>query len=159
MVKHVEYPAKIAVRTHNKFYNYIEIYPQVVRGGYGLEITGWSIKDEEEIMRGLYDVLLFTVLKRTMLHKICALTFENDKCKSIPVEFAIADEVYEFHMRAIEKEHEMVHYEIEINNEWMDLIDTYVGDVIDEEIFSYAENEVQKSIGFGADEEVYEKMA
>lgn len=158
MPHHIPTPALIKVEAAGNKFGAIEVYPQAIRGGDGLEIVGWTVKDAEQTDRGLYDVLALTVLKKKLMHKVCEKTFENIEQDSIFVRFSVGGESWEYQMRAIEREHETVHYEIEIEGEWMDMIDVYVGDIFNEEFHVFAEGEVRPTVDFGNDDAILEKM-
>lgn len=158
MPHHIPVPAKIKITLFGSRYGVFEIFPEAKRGGDGLEIVGWTVKDKEGLDRQLFDVLAQTVLPRSLMHEVCRLTFERPHQPSVPVEFEVGDESWQLHMRAVEKEHETVHYEVEIDGEWMEMIDTYVGDLIHEDYFIFAENEVRPNVDFGHEDEILAQM-
>ena len=159
MPHHIPVPATIKIVMNNTRYNGFNIYPEVRRGQDGLEIIGWTTKDRDDVDRKLYDILAQSVLPRSLMNEVCRITFENESIPSVPVTFTIGEESWVMHMRAVEKEYETVHYEIEIDGEWMEMLDTYVGDLIHEDLFIFAENEVRPSVDFGSQEDVYSQMA
>lgn len=158
MPHHIPVPAKVRVSLYGKSYGHFDIFPEAKRGGDGLEIIGWTAKDQEGSDRQLFDVLAQTVLPKALMNEVCRQTFERPHTPSVPVMFELGGENWFMPMRAIEKEWETVHYEIEINGEWMEMIDTFVGDIIDEDFFIFAENEVRPSVDFGNEDEVFAQM-
>lgn len=159
MAHHIPVPAAIEVSLFGVRQGKIDIYPEATRGGDGLEIVRWTVKDADGVDRQLFDLLAQSVLPRKLMNEVCRQTFENPNNLSVPVMFSVGGEEWAMHMRAVEKEWETVHYEIEIDGEWMDMIDTYVGDLIHEDYFVFAENEVRPNVDFGSASEVYEQMA
>ena len=159
MPQHVPVPAQISILLEKRKIGSFPIYPLVTITGDGLEIIGWTARDRNDNDRGLYDILALSVLPRALLNDICRMTFENEKTPAVMVGFQIGDELWEMPMRAVEKEHESVHYEIEIDGERMEMLETYLGDIIHDDMALFAENEVSGSIDFGNMEAVYQQMA
>lgn len=159
MPHHIPIPAAVSISLRGVGYGKFEIYPEAKRGPDGLEIVGWTTKDADGVDRKLYDILAQSVLPRSLMNAVCRLTFENDENASVEVVFQVGGEAWVLHMRAIEKEWETVHYEVEIDGEWMEMIETYVGDLIHEDLFVFAENEVRPSVDFGNQGAVYEEMS
>jgi len=158
MPHHIPIPASVKVSLYGVSYGAFQIYPEARRGPDGLEIIGWTTKDRDGVDRKLYDILAQSVLSRALMNEVCRQTFERDDNPSVPVMFEVGGETWAMHMRAVEKEWETVHFEIEIDGEWMEMIDTYVGDIIHEDLFIFAENEVRPSVDFGSQEDVYAQM-
>jgi len=158
MPHHIPIPASVKLALNGVNYGKFDIYPEAKRGPDGLEIVGWTTKDRDGVDRKLYDILAQSVLPRSLMNAVCRYTFESDDHPSVEVVFEVGGESWVLHMRAIEKEWEVVHYEIEIDGEWMEMIDTYVGDLIHEDLFVFAENEVRPSADFGNESAVYEEM-
>ncbi len=159
MPHHIPVPATISISINNRVFGHFDIYPEAKHGPDGLEIVGWTAKDGNDYDRGLFDILAQTVIPRNVMREVCRLTFENENMPSLPVIFTIGDQHWEMHMRAVEKEYETVHYEIENDGEWMEMIETYVGDIVKEDYFVFAEREVAGSISFGNQDTMYSQMA
>ena len=158
MPHHIPIPAAVNLSLNGVKYGKFDIYPEAKRGPEGLEIVGWTTKDRDGVDRKLYDILAQSVLPRSLMNAVCRYTFENEEHPSVGVIFDVGGEAWILHMRAIEKEWETVHYEVEIDGEWMEMLDTYVGDLIHEDLFIFAENEVRPSVDFGNQDAVYAEM-
>ena len=159
MSHHIPIPAPVSIAMNGLNYGSFDIYPEARRGPDGLEIIGWTTKDRDGVDRKLYDILAQSVLPRSLMNEVCRQTFERDDNPSVSVIFEVGGESWSLHMRAIEKEWETVHFEVEIDGEWMEMIETYVGDLINEDFFIFAENEVRPSVDFGSQHAVYEEMS
>lgn len=159
MAHHIPIPANINLSLRNVKYGKFQIFPEARRGPDGLEIVGWTTKDSDGVDRQLFDILAQSVLPRSLMSAVCRLTFESPDNPSVEVLFEMGGEQWALHMRAVEKEWETVHYEVEIDGEWMEMIETYVGDLIHEDLFIFAENEVRPSADFGSEGAVYEEMS
>lgn len=159
MPHHIPIPVEVAVKLADIPRGKFHVYPEAMYTSDGLEITGWTIMDEEEDQRGRYDMLLTSVMSRKVLHEVCRITFESEICPAVNLQLIIGDEKRYFPMRAVEKEEETVEYEISIEGEWLAMIDVFVGDVLDEDFLRFAELEARPSIDFGHDESVYSEMA
>lgn len=133
------------------------IVPYATTRGGTLDIDGWRLLEEDGETCALDDRMLFGVMPRKLLCIVCQQTFETDR-PSMPVVLTIDDETWRYEMRARELEYEQVHYEIEIAGQWMRMIDTYVGDLLDDEHFAFAAREVTPNIDFGHAETVYNDM-
>lgn len=158
MAYHIPVPAFVRMTLYGVNFGAFKIYPEAKRGADGLEIIGWTVKDKDDVDRNLFDLLAQSVLPRALTNKVCELTFDNEDKPFVPVMFHLGDESWMFPMRAVEKEWETVHYEIEIEGEWMELIETYVGDLIPEDMLIFAEGEVRPNVDFGSDQEVFNQM-
>lgn len=155
----VPVPAEIRVADASRPYGKFFIFPIVSERGGEVQIDRWQTRTAQGEDVGLYDVLLLRMLPRSLLCHICRETFEKEECPFVTVNFHIDDQKWSYSMRAIEREYEQVHYEIEIDDEWMSLTDVFVGDIIGEEQFPFAEREVLPSISFADPEALYNEMS
>lgn len=133
------------------------IVPVVTTRSGSLEINSWLLLERDGDMVELNDRFVFGVMPRKMLDKICQLTFESDR-PSVPMVLTIDDQKWQYPMRARELEYEQVHYEIEVQGEWMKLTEAYVGDILDEEQFMFAERELLPTIDFANYSSVMDQM-
>lgn len=109
------------------------------------------------------DVLIVEIIPKALLSRVCRETFEEDdedgNDATLPVKLTIDEETWTYRMRARELEPEEVHYEIEIEEEWYRLSETFVMDLITGEQMAIGERVVSQTIGFGFGEDVMEEMA
>lgn len=158
MPKLIPVPVTVKVSLGEVTYGRFSILPYATPRNDTLEIDRWLVLDKDEEHHELYELLLFSVMPRKILCKVCVETFETGK-EQLPVTFTIDDQSWIFPMRARELEYEQVHYEIEVSGEWFRLTDTYVGDIISDEQAMFAEREVLPNIDFGYSHEIRENMA
>lgn len=133
------------------------IVPYVSNRNGSLEIDSWYLVDPDGDTVDLNDRFVFNIMPRKMLDTICQLTFESDR-PDVPMVITIDDQTWTYPMRAREIEYEQVHYEIEIEGDWMRLTEAYVGDLLDEEHFMFAERELLPTIDFGNVSAVMDEM-
>lgn len=158
MSRHLNAPVTINASIDDVEYAKFAIYPQVIMRDGDIDIVGWRCKFGKH-PEDLYSVLAQTALGRRLTNRVCVLTFEKPNRPSVPVKFDLDGETWSFNMRAVEREDEMVFFEIEIADEWVDLIDTYVGDIVPEEYHPFAENVARGSVSFGDRDAIYAMMA
>lgn len=166
MSKLVPVPVEVAYDLQGRPFGKFQIFPEAIQSHSGLEVEGWKVGREERVY-DLYDVLLISLLPRGLTFEVCKRTFEELEDPTDPdspaatVEFGLTidEERWTWRMRAVELENETVHYQIDLEGEWMDMINTYVGDVIGEEQFPFAERAVLPQIDFGNRDTVLEQMS
>jgi hypothetical protein len=166
MSKLVPVPVQVKMELEGRVCGKFNIFPEAIQSHSGLEIKSWKVEHEGST-NDLYDVLLISLLPRSLTFEVCKRTFEeledpgNPDSPSATVNFTITidDESWSWRMRAVEQENETVHYQIDIEGEWMDMINTFVGDIIGEEQFPFAERAVLPQIDFGNRDTVLEQMS
>lgn len=154
-------PVKIEVTIQGIKYTTFEINPLITGTDAGKEVVGWKAALKGRPTQPLYDILAQSVLTKPVTDRVCVLTFEREDCPEIPVRFEFPEngESWNLNMRAVEREDEYVFYQIEIDGEWLDLLDTYLGDLIPDEVLPFAENIVFSTMSFGDADAVYEQMS
>lgn len=150
--------AEVEVSVFGVKYSKFKLYPRVRNADGGLDIIGWATKNGRGVKVDLYDAHVSCCLNTPLLNHVCIVTFERENRNQVDVKFEIDGESWEYPMRAVEYDDETVHYEIEIDGEWMDTMSTFVGDIFTEEHFPFAENVVLSSMEFGRTDEVYAQM-
>lgn len=140
-----------------RFFGTFSIVPYATARNGSLEVERWMVLDRNGYSDELNDILLFSVMPKKLLDHVCVSTFETEK-PWINLIVDIDDERWFFPIRARELEHEQVHYEVDVDGEWMLLPNMYVGDVLSEEQFLFAERAVLPSIDFGSQEAVLNEM-
>lgn len=151
---HAEVQVSIFGVTYCKF----GLYPRVRNSDDGLDIVGWAAKNARGSKVDLFDALITNCFSTSLLNQVCIITFERENRSEVDVKFEIDGECWEYPMRAVEYDDDTVHYEIEIDGEWMDTMSAFVGDLITEEHFPFAENVVMASMDFGRTDDVYAQM-
>lgn len=123
-----------------------------------LEIAGWHYLDLDGEAVDLNDRLLFNVMPRKLLCHICVNTFETER-EHLPLVIGIDDQQWRFPMRARELIPNQVHYQVEVEGEWMTVTEAYIGDILGDEQLMFAEREILPTIDFSDPSQVYDEMA
>lgn len=128
-----------------------------------LVITDWLVSFRESY-RPTENVPMASVIPQALLHRVCETTYDcsengGEHDRLYPVIMHIDGEEWTFNMRAIEREFEEIHYEIEVDGQWYSTADTYVSEFLTAEQLAIADREVMPQIEFGASEEVFAAMA
>lgn len=124
----------------------------------GLDIERWLYLDRNGDASDLNDRYLFNVMPKKLLCHVCIHTFEEER-EHLPLVITIDDQQWTFPIRAVELEFQEVHYQIEIEGEWMTLTEAYIGDMVNEDMLIYAERELLPTIDFAHQDSVFDQMA
>lgn len=140
-----------------KNFGAFNIVPYATTRNGSLEIERWLYIDQHGDTADLNDRFLLNIMPKKLLCHICVHTFEAE-IEQLPLVISIDDERWQFPMRAIELHEEQVHYQVEIEGEWMTLTEGYIGDLLSEDMLIYAAREVLPTIDFADHETVYDEM-
>lgn len=145
---------KGSVRNFGSF----SLVPYATTRNGGLDIDRWLYMDRHGETSDLNDRYLFNIMPKKLLCHVCIHTFEEER-DHLPLVITIDDQQWRFNMRAIEMEEEEVHYQVEIEGEWMTLTEAYIGDMITDDMLIYAERELLPTIDFADHSSVFDQMS
>lgn len=124
----------------------------------GLDIDRWLYIDRHGDTAEMHDRFLFNIMPKKLLCHVCVHTFEAER-DHLPLVVTIDDQQWTFPIRARELEFQEVHYQIEIEGEWMTLTEAYISDMVDEDMLIFAERELLPTIDFADHGTVFDQMS